>query len=202
MTDGWIKRCAMGGWLAWIVAALFAAPAMAHPHVWIEATATLIVDGGRFGAVRHDWVFDDLFSSVVIREFDKNRNRRFEDNELKRLQAEVFDSLKDVDYFTVVLVDGKRVRITELVDFAAEIAKERLVYRFTVRPSEPVAARGRLVAVAVQDESYYIDVALREEGARLETTGDAVCTLATETANADLSNFGLTPTTRMVLHCP
>lgn len=46
-----------------------AAPAAAHPHVFIDAGATLIFDDtGKLGAVRIVWAYDSLYSLIVIDE--------------------------------------------------------------------------------------------------------------------------------------
>lgn len=44
-------------------------PAQAHPHIFINAGATLVFDDeGRLGAVRIIWSYDSLFSMLVVEE--------------------------------------------------------------------------------------------------------------------------------------
>ena len=49
-------------------------PASVHPHVFAEARLDVILspDGKSVKSLRHLWRFDDLFSSTVLMEFDKN----------------------------------------------------------------------------------------------------------------------------------
>jgi ABC-type uncharacterized transport system substrate-binding protein len=50
-----------------------ATPAHVHPHVFAEARLEVDVDpAGTVTALRHVWRFDDVFSSTVLVEFDKN----------------------------------------------------------------------------------------------------------------------------------
>jgi ABC-type uncharacterized transport system substrate-binding protein len=52
--------------------ALGAGPAAAHPHVWINAVATLLFEDRMLVGVHHRWEFDEMFGSYVIEEHDAN----------------------------------------------------------------------------------------------------------------------------------
>ncbi|RUU72444.1 DUF1007 family protein, partial [Mesorhizobium sp. M7A.T.Ca.TU.009.01.1.2] len=75
--------------LASALAANFAAtgPAYVHPHVFAEARLDVILspDHQSVKALRHLWRFDDLFSSTVMMEFDKNSDLKLDDKELKEV---------------------------------------------------------------------------------------------------------------------
>ena len=44
----------------------FAAPALAHPHVWVSMhSEVLFAPDGTVTGVRHDWAFDDMFSAFA-----------------------------------------------------------------------------------------------------------------------------------------
>ena len=53
--------------VATLLAMTAAAPASAHPHVWITAASEVIyaADGSITG-VRHAWTFDDMFSTYAL----------------------------------------------------------------------------------------------------------------------------------------
>ena len=47
--------------------ALGAAPAKAHPHVWIVAKSEVMyAPDGSITGVRHAWTFDDMFSTYAL----------------------------------------------------------------------------------------------------------------------------------------
>ena len=52
-----------------------AAPALAHPHIFIDAKVTVVFDdSGAISALRNEWTFDEAFSSWVIQGLDTNND--------------------------------------------------------------------------------------------------------------------------------
>ncbi len=199
---GRLARRWPGRELAFLLALAAPVAAAAHPHIWIDATATFVFAQDRLVAVRQSWIFDEVFSTVMINQFDRNRDRRFDADELAKLRAGAFASLKNYSFLTRLTVDGDAVDIPDVADFMAEVADGRLVYRFTVRLPAPVDAAARAVELRVFDESYYIDVALNQaEPVRFEGLSPGACGFAIAEEGADLANFGLTPIGRITLQC-
>ncbi|TJW46547.1 MAG: DUF1007 family protein, partial [Mesorhizobium sp.] len=97
--------------MASAMATTFAAvePAEVHPHVFAEARLDVILspDHQTVKTLRHLWRFDDLFSSTVMMEFDKNSDLKLDDKELKEVADTVHASLAEFNYFQLVTVDGK-----------------------------------------------------------------------------------------------
>ncbi len=159
------------------VALLRAVPAAAHPHVWIDAGATFVFADAKLAAVAHRWTFDEVLSAVFTREFDKNRDKTFDQAELKQLFEKTFESLKDYDFFMHLFVDEKRVTLTEVRSFRATVEPNgKLTYSFVVPLPQPIDPTKAQVRMSVYDDSYYIDVSLdRAEPARIEglAAGDA-----------------------------
>ncbi|MEC9463046.1 MAG: DUF1007 family protein, partial [Pseudomonadota bacterium] len=59
-------------WAAGAVVA-FATPALSHPHIFAEARVEIVAaDDGTLKELRNVWRFDDIFSSSVLMDFDKN----------------------------------------------------------------------------------------------------------------------------------
>lgn len=167
--------------LPFLVPALLAgAPslALAHPHVWITNLTTLLFQGDKLAGVRLEWTFDELFSDTLIREFDENKNRKLEPEEIKLIQKETFPYLQKFQFFTHILLDGKKVPVTEVHDFsAAVIGKETVRYRLTVRLPAPVDPRRVPVTVNVFDDSYYVDfVHEKKDPVRIEGAQAGACT--------------------------
>ena len=64
---------AMGSFLGFFALLASTVPASVHPHVFAEARLDVVVNpDGTVKSLRHLWRFDDLFSSTVLVEFDKN----------------------------------------------------------------------------------------------------------------------------------
>lgn len=179
-----------------------AAAAQAHPHIWIRATATLQFENGKITGIEHEWLFDDFFSNALISDFDKNKNKQFDPDEVKELQANAFQALKEFGYFTHIKVDGKQVAIETTRDFAPAIKDGKVIYRFTAVLPQPVDPRAAQFAAGVYDHSYYVDVELNPQlGVKLAGGGSETCKFAVvEDKDAPLY-FGATYARRIEIRC-
>jgi len=85
-----------------LAGALSLAPvaAFAHPHVFIEARLEVVAGAdGNIQELRNVWRFDEVFSSSVLMDFDKNTNLKLDPDELTQVGDTVRDSLVDYDYY-------------------------------------------------------------------------------------------------------
>lgn len=84
-----------------------AAPALAHPHVWVTMKSELVyAPDGSVTAIRHSWAFDDMFSTYALQGIEHETNGTFTREELAAL-ADTNVSLKEHDYFNYARLDGK-----------------------------------------------------------------------------------------------
>ena len=156
-----------------------AAEAEAHPHIWIRATATLQFEDGKITGIRHEWVFDDFFSNALISDFDKNKNKRFDPDEVKELEANAFVALKEFGFFTHVRVGGKPVAIEKTRDFSPSIKDNRVIYTFVAVLPEPVDPRVTQFDAGIYDDTYYVDVEVNPQiGVKLAGGGSEACQFA------------------------
>ena len=92
--------------LRWIAAAMaflaIGAPAQAHPHVWVTVETTLLSEGGAFVGLRHKWTFDEFYTAMAIEGLDKNKDGKYDREELAELAKVNIESLKDFAYFTLL----------------------------------------------------------------------------------------------------
>jgi len=179
-----------------------AAAAEAHPHIFIRATATLQFENGKIVGIQHEWVFDDFFSNALIADFDKNKNKAFDGDEVKELEANAFVALKEFGFFTHVRVAGKNVPIDTTRGFTPSIKDGKVVYRFTAVLPQPVDPRASPFAAGVYDHTYYVDVEVNPQiGVKLVGGGSEACTFAmVEDKDAPLY-FGATFARRIELRC-
>lgn len=137
---------------------LTAAPAHAHPHLWIDTAATVMFDKDRVTAIRFQWTFDEFFSAGVIGEFDKNNNKQFDESELDALRVGAFEGTKEAGYFTDIRLDGEKFDIQTTTDFTARIEKGVAVYEFTVPLPQPLDPGKSTFSFSVYDQSYFVDI--------------------------------------------
>ncbi|MBB5704501.1 ABC-type uncharacterized transport system substrate-binding protein [Ochrobactrum daejeonense] len=132
-------------------------PALAHPHVFAEARLELTVaPDGAVEKLAHVWRFDDVFSSTVLMEFDKNGDLQLDKNELLDLGRVINESIAEFKYFQSVLDNGKDVKMAKPTDLAATFTDNRLLIVFTSKPEQPLKlAAGHKVSFGVYDPTFY-----------------------------------------------
>ncbi len=100
----------------------------AHPHVFADARLELtIAPDGTVDKLAHIWRFDDVFSSTVLMEFDKNGDLQLDKNELIDLGHVINSSIAEFKYFQTVLADGKDVKMARPNDLAADFSDNHLL---------------------------------------------------------------------------
>jgi ABC-type uncharacterized transport system substrate-binding protein len=179
-----------------------AAAAEAHPHIWIRASATMQFEDGKITGIRHEWIFVDFFSNALISDFDKNKNKQFDPDEVKELEKNAFVALKEFGYFTHVKVGGKAVTIETTRDFTPTIKDGKVIYTFVAVLPQPVDPRAAQFAAGVYDHSYYVDVEVNPQlGVKLAGGGSEACKFAiVEDKDAPLY-FGATFARRIEILC-
>jgi len=156
-----------------IVAALCATPslALAHPHVWIEAEATLVVENAKVAAVDLVWRFDPFFSGQMQGDFDRNRNGKLDPDELEQLTRQTQLALKQFSFFTHLHIGKDRPRIDTVENFRIEAGDAGVAYRFRVPLPKPIDPQTEGFAVGFYDETYFADVQA-DEARSVRVIGD------------------------------
>jgi len=150
-------------WLAASFMALLPVAADAHPHVFAEARLDVVVDANAtVTSLKHLWRFDDLFSSTVLVEFDRNSDLKLDDSELQAVSDTVFASLAEFDYFQLVSVDGKDVKMKPPAELAASFENNQLIILFESEPAEPLKLSGK-VDFGVYDPTFYTAIDFLED---------------------------------------
>jgi len=134
--------------------------AAAHPHVFVDARTDILYDGeGRMTGVRHDWTFDDMFSSFAVDGLQKTDGGYTRDT-LAPLAKVNVESLAEFAYFTVGKANGKKLEFTDPTDYWLSFADGRLTLHFTL-PLK-AAAPARNLSVEVYDPTFYVDFTFAE----------------------------------------
>src|SRR5262249_60210072 len=96
------------------VAYTIAAPALAHPHVWVTMHTELVyAPDGKITGIRQAWSFDDMFSTFATQGLESKEKGRFTREELAPLAKVNIESLKEYDYFTYATADGAKPELPE-----------------------------------------------------------------------------------------
>jgi ABC-type uncharacterized transport system substrate-binding protein len=169
-----LKR--LGYWAAATVTA-FATPALSHPHIFAEARLEIVAaDDGTLKELRNVWRFDDIFSSSVLMDFDKNSDLKLDHSELTEIANTIRDSLGDYSYFSFITKDGTTSEIAKPEVFNVDFKDNQLLVFFVAKPKTPVVIGGRM-NFGVYDPTLYtaIDFA-KDEDMVVEGKAFAACT--------------------------
>jgi len=138
-------------------------PASVHPHVFAEARLDVTVNPDEtVKSLRHVWRFDDVFSSTVLMEFDKNSDLKLDDTELDEVSKTVFDSLAEYGYFQLVSQDGKDVQMKPPAQLMANYENDQLIILFESEPTAPLKLSGK-VDFGVYDPTFYTAIDFTED---------------------------------------
>jgi ABC-type uncharacterized transport system substrate-binding protein len=118
------------------------------------------------------WEFDEMFSSMIIGDYDKNRNMLLEPEEVARIKKEAFSNLSNHNYFTFVRIDGEPFIVQYIKNFTAEIDHGKLVYQFLVPCHVAARSTYRHIVVATYDPTYYTSLFFANEEPALFTSVD------------------------------
>jgi ABC-type uncharacterized transport system substrate-binding protein len=180
-----MHRLAFG--LSLLISVIVAAPARAHPHVWVTATSELLYrEDGSIVGIRHAWTFDDMFSTYALQGIAQKTSGTYTREELADLAQTNVESLKEYRYFTYAKSgDGepsKKQPFGEPVDYFLEYKDGALVLHFTLPFTTPVKAKE--LAVEIYDPTYFVDFELDDKDPIKLVSAPAGCTVALQRPSA------------------
>ncbi len=133
-------------------------PALAHPHIFAEARLEVVAGAdGNVAELQNVWRFDEVFSSSVLLDFDKNTDLKLDAKELAELGETMRKSLADYHYFTTITINGAAVGVTKPDVIHATLDGNQLLVIFAVKPEKPVPLKGRLT-FGIYDPTMYTSI--------------------------------------------
>jgi ABC-type uncharacterized transport system substrate-binding protein len=140
------------------IAALLPATAFAHPHIFIDAEFEAVAAAdGSLSELRNIWKFDEVFSSSVLLDFDKNENMKLDKSELTAVGKTVRNSLEQYKYYTNVSVNGKAVAMAKPDSIQADYKDGALILTFSIKPLQKTMLEGTAI-FGIYDPTLYTAV--------------------------------------------
>jgi nickel/cobalt exporter len=132
-------------------------PAMAHPHIMIDAKVDVIFDdAGRISGLRHNWTFDTAFSVWMVQGLDANGNGVVESPEMQELADENMVGLSQYGFYTFA-GDGDGLEFSAVGDQRMVYEDNRVTLDFSITAAEPVAPGSRF-ELGIYDAEYYVAI--------------------------------------------
>jgi ABC-type uncharacterized transport system substrate-binding protein len=143
-----------------LIAGMLLAPAaaLAHPHVFIDATVEVLFDAaGRAEGLRIGWTYDDLFSMLIIE--DRALDPDYDTVLTPEAEATLagFDMQWDAGFAgdTYALMGGAELALSRPQDVTASYAGGKITSTHVRRFAEPVAVADVPLIVQVYDPGFY-----------------------------------------------
>lgn len=160
-----------------------AAPATAHPHVFIDMHADFgFADGHKLSTVTIKWEFDEFYSAFAVQDFKKDADGNYKQSDLNLILKDNLDNLKDPEwhYFATLKQSGKELALGAAQPVAATYDKKsgRFTIIFTVPLSTPVEpTKAAPVLAQIYDPTFYISIDfVKDAPVALSGAGATDCT--------------------------
>jgi ABC-type uncharacterized transport system substrate-binding protein len=206
--------------LVTLLSLTFAAPARAHPHVWVTMNTELVyASDGTITGVRQAWAFDDMFSAFAVQGQESKEKDKFTHEELAPLAKVNIESLKEYDYFTYVTADGVKVPLTDPAPgYWLDYKDQILTLHFTLPLKTPVRAKD--LTIDIYDPTIFVDFSFAKKtpvhvvgfpsGCKLDVMlpremtfaeGKALSNIPADQPNSAMA-WGAQFANKIVVHCP
>ena len=138
-----------------ILALIPALGAHAHPHVFISSRVAVDFDADSLSRVSVEWTFDELFSQMIIADYDGGKKGSFTEAEAVALKKGAFDNLRNYHYF-LALSSRQGMALPPVKAFKPSIREGKLVYAFDLPLALPIAPAKRELRITIYDDTYYV----------------------------------------------
>lgn len=157
---------------AFCALALPTSTAFAHPHVYIDASLTFMVDEDGLEGIHQHWIFDEIFTNAILGDLELTPETLVAPMGQQKIKQGAFAYLANYNYFTLVETGGRALPVTQTEEFTASLQEGRLIYEFTVPLHIPFDEISNF-RTAVFDREYYTDILLIKDQIFFEIDGMA-----------------------------
>lgn len=148
-----------------------------HPHMFIDAMAKFMLDDSGLTGFYVYWDFDQMNSTMILEEFDANKNGTFEQSEIEKIRQDAFEYAAKSNYFISLTWGLKGLDINKTEKFAVSvISEERIRYSFFVPCNLPLQqVEGKDISIFFEDPSMYIAFSLKKNLVQASTSRKLSC---------------------------
>ena len=138
--------------------------AVAHPHLFIDASVDFHFDAQRLIGIQVYWVFDEFFTAGIVQDFDTDRDGKFNESETTNIRENAFQNLENYNYFTFFESSNESGSAKEVLDFKASLTESgRLLYTFFVPFSLTIQKNEQPLTVSMYDDTFFADIQFPED---------------------------------------
>ncbi len=139
-------------------AGLVPLPALAHPHIFIDARATITFDdAGQVVGVHNSWTFDEAYSAWAAQGLDTNLDGTVSREELQPLADDNMQGLSEYQYYTFAGEGPDNLKFTHGSNASIDYVDGRQTLSFDVALEQPYMIR-QSFELAINDPEYYVAI--------------------------------------------
>ena len=139
-------------------AALLPLPVLAHPHIFIDARATITFDdAGQVVGVHNSWTFDEAYSAWAVQGLDTNLDGKVSREELQPLADDNMQGLSEYEYYTFAGEGPDNLKFAFGSNPVIDYADGRQTLNFDVALAHPYMIQDHL-ELAINDPEYYVAI--------------------------------------------
>lgn len=153
---------------------LIAGAAFSHSHLFIDFKTHALIDSSGLKGLYINWDFDPMFSAVLVEEYDLDMDGKFSKSEQTSLMQTAFKKTAEADYYAIITVDGKKIKIPKATKFSARLSENGEVVSYTFFFPVPLAITSpRVVECYFVDETIFISYNMEEKDVSSKVKSDA-----------------------------
>jgi ABC-type nickel/cobalt efflux system permease component RcnA/ABC-type uncharacterized transport system substrate-binding protein len=169
--------------LVLLLGALVASPAIAHPHIFIDATTAITFnDAGEVVSIHNTWKFDAAYSAWSIQGLDTNNDGKYSRAELQPLADDNMNGLAEYEYYTFA-GEGHdpNLKFGHGSNPTLDYDGKQTTLSFDVALAKPYAIR-KALELSIDDPEYYVAITFGGPGDVQLINAPKNCTIAMQKA--------------------
>lgn len=131
--------------------------AHAHPHVFIDARVDVQFSADGLSGIQVEWLFDTMFGSSLIADYDRDKNRSFDSAEIVQIKKTAFSNLKNYNYFTYIYIGSRRYDVATVSNFTAAVSGKTVKYVFFIPHESSFEKMEGDIFIGFFDKTNYCD---------------------------------------------
>ncbi|MEM9583475.1 MAG: DUF1007 family protein [Pseudomonadota bacterium] len=133
-------------------------PALAHPHVFIDAGLEIIFDeAGQLTHIKVTWAYDDFYSLLMAEDmgFDKDGDGALTPDEEAQLSGFDANWIEGFNGDLVATLEGQPLQLSNPIESTARMIMGRIVSTHLREVAGTPAVAGDTLSIKVFDETFY-----------------------------------------------
>jgi len=144
--------------LAPLLFALLPAPALAHPHIYIDAGFDIYVDGqSHLDAIRITWVYDEYYSLLIAEdlEIDQDFDGELTEAEIQKLTGFDMQWIEGFNGDLVAKLNGEELMLSGPTQPTATMKDGKIITTHLRKVEGSPAIGGKALSLKPFDKTYY-----------------------------------------------